>query len=222
MRALADNLDDILPQTQCRKCGFEGCRPYAEAMASGRADLNRCPPGGAQGIARLAALLGVAPRPLDPACGAEAPPRLALIDESACIGCTLCIQACPVDAIVGAPKRMHSVLLEACTGCELCAPPCPVDCIDFIDRDLLASQGVEGARTRQRMDPAVARAQGRDRFQTHLRQRARLNRRNEARLARKAQEKLAALQGEDEHSQRKRATVLRALEKARSRRATPS
>jgi len=128
-RPLADRIDDLLPQTQCGQCGFGGCRPYAEALARGEVDINRCPPGGTAGILALATLLDRPPRPLDPACGIEKPAVVALIDETACIGCTKCIQACPVDAIIGAPKRMHTVIAELCTGCELCVPPCPVDCI---------------------------------------------------------------------------------------------
>lgn len=127
--ALADALDAALPQTQCTRCGYPDCRGYAEAMAAGDAAIDRCPPGGAEGIARLAALTGRAPLPLDPACGSEAPLRLAAIDEAACIGCTLCIKACPVDCIVGAAKHMHTVITAQCTGCELCLPACPVDCI---------------------------------------------------------------------------------------------
>ena len=129
---LADRVDAVLPQTQCGQCGFDGCRPYADAIADGRADINRCPPGGAAGIVRLSQVTGRAPRALDPACGVEKPLTLALIDESLCIGCTLCIQACPVDAIVGGPKRMHDVVADLCTGCELCLPPCPVDCIRLV------------------------------------------------------------------------------------------
>ena len=126
---LVDDIDALLPQTQCTQCGFNGCRPYAEAIASGKAELNRCPPGGSAGIAKLAALLGREAKPLDPSCGVAGPRRIALIDEARCIGCTLCIQACPVDAIVGAPKMMHTVIAALCTGCDLCLPPCPVDCI---------------------------------------------------------------------------------------------
>ncbi|MBU6246873.1 MAG: RnfABCDGE type electron transport complex subunit B [Xanthomonadaceae bacterium] len=129
VETLAERIDAILPQTQCEQCGFHGCRPYAEAIATGEAPINRCPPGGAAGIARLAALLGQPVLPLDPTHGAEKPRTLARIVEADCIGCTKCIQACPVDAIVGAAKLMHTVLADDCTGCELCVPACPVDCI---------------------------------------------------------------------------------------------
>jgi Na+-translocating ferredoxin:NAD+ oxidoreductase subunit B len=126
---LADRIDALLPQTQCEQCGYHGCRPYAEAIASGVAAINQCPPGGVAGIARLAALLDVPVLPLDPAHGIEKPRTLARIVEADCIGCTKCIQVCPVDAIVGASKVMHTVMRDDCTGCELCVPACPVDCI---------------------------------------------------------------------------------------------
>ena len=132
--SLADQLDALLPQTQCTRCGYPACRPYADAMASGRAEINRCPPGGAAGIDRLARRLGRLPLPLDPACGDEKPVEtLAVIIETDCIGCTKCIQACPVDAIVGAMNLMHTVIGGHCTGCELCVPACPVDCIEMVD-----------------------------------------------------------------------------------------
>ena len=129
MIPLVQRIDALLPQTQCTKCGFDGCRPYAEAIAAGAADINQCPPGGDEGAAALARLLGREPRPLNPANGLYRPPQVAVIDEATCIGCTKCIQACPVDAIVGASQRMHTVIASWCTGCELCLPPCPVDCI---------------------------------------------------------------------------------------------
>jgi electron transport complex protein RnfB len=130
MTQLADRIDAVLPQTQCTKCGYDGCRPYAEAIAAG-APINRCPPGGEAGIHLLAQLLGRPPLPLDTACGMHQPPRLAVIDEAHCIGCTLCIKACPTDAILGANKLMHTVIAAHCTGCELCIPVCPVDCIEL-------------------------------------------------------------------------------------------
>ena len=129
---LAAQIDALLPQTQCGQCGYKGCKPYAEAMAEGHADINQCPPGGDAGVRALAVLLGRMPKPLNPDNGVEKPFRIALIREAECIGCTKCIQACPVDAIVGASKRMHTVLANLCTGCELCIPPCPVDCIDLV------------------------------------------------------------------------------------------
>ena len=129
---LVDRIDALLPQTQCRRCLYPACRPYAEAIARGEADINRCPPGGAAGIEAIAALLGRAPILLDPAHGTETPRVVALIREAECIGCTKCIQACPVDAIVGAAKQMHTVIGDECTGCELCIAPCPVDCIDMV------------------------------------------------------------------------------------------
>ena len=126
---LADRIDALLPQTQCEQCGYHGCRPYAEAIKRGEAPINLCPPGGAAGIAKLAELLDVPVLPLNPANGVEHPRMLAHIIEADCIGCTKCIQVCPVDAISGAAKLMHSVLNDDCTGCELCVAACPVDCI---------------------------------------------------------------------------------------------
>jgi len=131
---VVDRIDALLPQTQCGQCNYPGCRPYAEAIAAGAAPINQCPPGGEAGIRALADLLGVEPLPLNPENGEEQPPTVAVIDEAACIGCTLCIQACPVDAIVGAPKLMHTVIASECTGCDLCLPPCPVDCIRTVPR----------------------------------------------------------------------------------------
>lgn len=126
---IVGRINALLPQTQCGQCGFKGCRPYAEAMAEGRADINQCPPGGDDGIADLAQLLGVPVKPLDPAFGEHKPRQVAFIVEEQCIGCVKCIAACPVDAIIGASKFMHTVISDECTGCELCVAPCPVDCI---------------------------------------------------------------------------------------------
>ncbi|MEO7324802.1 MAG: RnfABCDGE type electron transport complex subunit B [Dokdonella sp.] len=126
---LADRIDAVLPQTQCTRCGYPTCREYAVAIASNAADIDRCPPGGEEGVATLARLLGRESKPLNPQYGSEVPPIVAFIDEDVCIGCTKCIQACPVDAIVGAAKKMHTIIAAECTGCELCLPPCPVDCI---------------------------------------------------------------------------------------------
>ena len=130
----AERINRLLPQTQCAQCGFPGCRPYAEAIAAGEADINQCPPGGEAVIRALADLLGREPLPLNPANGVFKAPAVAFIDEETCIGCALCIQACPVDAILGASKFMHTVIAQECTGCELCLPPCPVDCITMVGR----------------------------------------------------------------------------------------
>lgn len=126
---IVDQIDAVLPQTQCGQCNFPGCRPYAQAIADGEADINQCPPGGEAGIAALADLLGVEAKPLNEENGVEEATLVAVIDEEVCIGCKLCIQACPVDAILGAPKHMHTVIESECTGCDLCLPPCPVECI---------------------------------------------------------------------------------------------
>ena len=129
---LVDKINSILPQTQCGQCGFPGCKPYAEAIASGAAEINQCPPGGDENIHKLAELLGKEYKPLSEEHGVEKPKQVAVIDEKICIGCTLCIQACPVDAIVGAAKQMHTIAEALCTGCELCVPPCPVECISMV------------------------------------------------------------------------------------------
>jgi len=127
--ALAARLDAALPQTQCTRCGYPDCAAYAHAMAFEAAPVNRCPPGGQEGVVRLAAIAGVEASALDAECGTETPRQMAVIDEAWCIGCTLCLDACPTDAILGANKRMHTVIEAHCTGCELCVPVCPVDCI---------------------------------------------------------------------------------------------
>jgi len=152
-RVEADAIDALLPQTQCARCGYAGCRPYAAAIAAGQAPINQCPPGGAALITRLAELLRCAPLPLDPARGIEAPPRVAWIDPQACIGCARCLPPCPVDAIIGAQRQMHAVIAAWCTGCELCLPACPVDCIHM------------QARPPALAEPAAA--DNRARFQAH-------------------------------------------------------
>jgi len=209
--SLVDALDALLPQTQCTKCGYAGCRPYAGAMAAGEAPINRCPPGGAAGIAQLAALLGRPALPLDPASGVEKPFAIAVIDEALCIGCTLCIQACPVDCIVGAPTRMHTVIASQCTGCDLCIPPCPMDCIAMVPPD------PPRAWTRDDAQAARRRHAGRDA------RRATEQARNERRLAEKAVAKLAELDARDdltaEQVARRKSVVEAAIARARARRA---
>ncbi|MFD2367411.1 electron transport complex subunit RsxB [Pseudoduganella sp. GCM10020061] len=211
---LADQIEDLLPQTQCTKCGYAGCRPYAEAIANGEADINQCPPGGIEGVGRLAALLGRKVIPINPANGIERPRPVAFIDESLCIGCTLCIQACPVDAIMGAAKQMHTILPSLCTGCDLCVAPCPVDCITMMP--------VTGERTGwaawSQQDADAARE--RHDFRTLRLKREREE--NDARLAAKAIEKLRAVNAEDTNTaeelaekERKRAIIAAAMERAR-------
>jgi electron transport complex protein RnfB len=174
--ASADEIDALLPQTQCTRCGYQGCRPYAEAIARREAGINQCPPGGTATITGLAALLHREPLPLDPANGVEGPPLVAQIDEAACIGCAKCLPPCPVDAIVGARKQMHTVLVELCTGCELCIAPCPVDCISMVTR---ASLPHESAAPDARANRA--------RFLAHNERIARRAREREALLASRKQ-----------------------------------
>lgn len=133
LEGLAARIDAALPQTQCTRCGYPDCATYAQAVATGAAGIDQCPPGGAEGIARLASIMQQTPRSLKPVHGIEVPRTLASIDENWCIGCTLCIKACPTDAILGANKLMHTVIAAHCTGCELCVPVCPVDCIELLN-----------------------------------------------------------------------------------------
>jgi Na+-translocating ferredoxin:NAD+ oxidoreductase subunit B len=151
---LAGAIDALLPQTQCTRCGFNGCRPYAEAIASGEAEINQCPPGGAATIEALARLTSRTPMPLNPANGVEGADLVAQIDEDRCIGCAKCLPPCPVDAIVGMRKQMHTVIAELCTGCELCIAPCPVDCIVMMPRASLPVQYAAPSATanRERFD----------------------------------------------------------------------
>ena len=147
-------IDALLPQTQCTRCGYQGCKPYAEAIASGAAEINQCPPGGAATIDALAHLTGRAPLPLNPANGTEGPDFVATIDEERCIGCAKCLPPCPVDAIVGMRRQMHTVVAGLCTGCELCIAPCPVDCIVMTPRTSLVVQYAApgAAANRERFD----------------------------------------------------------------------
>ena len=213
--SLADRIEDVLPQTQCTKCGYDGCRPYAEAIAAGAAPINQCPPGGAEGIARLSAVTGHKVIPLNPVNGLERPRAVAYIDESLCIGCTLCIQACPVDAIVGAAKLMHTVVPALCTGCDLCVNPCPVDCI--VMAPVTETTGWQ-AWTQEQADAA------RERHDFRTLRLRRDKEENDARLAAKAVAKLAAVQAETPLSaeeaaekERKRAIIAAAMERARLR-----
>jgi electron transport complex protein RnfB len=214
--SLADQIEDLLPQTQCTKCGYPACRPYAEAVAAGQAGYNQCPPGGTEGIARIARLLGKPVIPLNRANGVERPRPVAVIDEALCIGCTLCIQACPVDAIVGAAKQMHTILPDLCTGCDLCVAPCPVDCIAMID----VTPGKTGWEAWSQQQADDARAQ-------HDFHRIRLQREkaeNDARLAAKAAAKLQEVQdqaalspAEQMEKERKKAIIQAAIERARAK-----
>jgi Na+-translocating ferredoxin:NAD+ oxidoreductase subunit B len=209
---LAEALDAALPQTQCTRCGYPDCRGYAQAMAAGEADINRCPPGGAEGIVRLAAITGRAVQPLDTARGHEGPRLLAVIDEAWCIGCTLCIKACPVDCIVGASKLMHTVVDAQCTGCELCVPVCPVDCIEMVP--------VTPGRTGWGAWSAAQADEARQRYAWHGERSARDKAENDERLAAKAQAKLADLAAHSSITDpaaldAKRAVIEAAMQRAR-------
>ena len=211
--SLAARLEAALPQTQCTRCGFPDCRGYAEAMARGEADINRCPPGGAEGIVRLAAIAARPAQPLDPERGHEGPRALAVIDEAWCIGCTLCIKACPVDCIVGASKLMHTVIAPLCTGCELCVPVCPVDCITM--------DAVTGERTGWAAWSAEQAGEARERYAFHQQRTERERRENDERLAARAAQKLADLEAasaiaDPEALARKRAVVEAAMRRARA------
>ncbi len=218
-----DLINALLPQTQCTSCGYPDCRQYAQAIASGEAAINQCPPGGAEGIARLARATGRPVIPLNPVHGIEGPRHWAVVDEAWCIGCTLCIKACPVDAIVGASKEMHTVIEDLCTGCELCIPVCPVDCIA-----LVPVHATEPAPTGWAAWSAPDADLARTRYAAHQQRVARTQQAQDERLKVKAEHKLANLAEEsgitDEQAlARKREAIEAAMARARSRRPqTPS
>ena len=204
--SLIRQIDAILPQTQCGQCGYSGCFPYATAIAEGTADINQCPPGDEEGIHQLAILLHVPYKPLNLKYGVPKPKAIALIDEEHCIGCTFCIQACPVDAIIGAAKCMHTVLAEECTGCERCIAPCPVDCIRMIPV-ALNKVDEDPILKRQAADKA------RERYQTRLR-RLESDRQRKGQLKNKSSIKITQLASVDENL--KKTMILAALERAKA------
>jgi electron transport complex protein RnfB len=215
MNKLAASILAVLPQTQCTRCGYPDCAGYAQAVAEQRAGINQCPPGGQAGVDRLAALTKQAPTLLDPAFGQEGPRSVVFIDENWCIGCTLCIKACPVDAIVGANKRMHTVLESFCTGCELCLPVCPVDCIVL--------ENASGAATGWAAWSSEQAQQARQRYEATQSRRARQAHEHQNTLISKAQAKLADLPTHTQDAQgaeveRKRAVIEAALARARAKR----
>lgn len=224
---LVAEIDDILPQTQCRQCGFAGCRPYAAAIAEGLADINQCPPGGERGIIKLAELLGVSPKPLNTAHGFPKPRAVAFINEEACIGCTLCILACPVDAIVGAAKQAHTVVTEECTGCELCIPPCPMCCISMIPlqppapgRDSRSHATSRGYSTEDEERKAAHRARARHQFRLQRLEREKKER--EEKLVQKAEAEKCATNSREDSSATgniKKAIIQAAMERALAARA---
>ncbi len=216
MNELAARLHAALPQTQCTRCGYPDCAAYAQAIADGRAEINQCPPGGAQGVARLAGITGRPVLPLNPAHGAEGPRKMAVIDEPWCIGCTLCAKVCPTDAILGTNKLMHTVIEDYCTGCELCVPACPVDCIGL--------ENVTGERSGWQ---AWSDAQARQALERYEFRKERLRREADeqhARLEAKASTKRAGVPGQPPGAKKgadadgKRAVIEAALARARARR----
>ena len=217
---LVDAIDALLPQTQCTRCGYPDCHQYAIAIANGHTPINQCAPGGKAGIGRLAELLQIKPIPLNPDFGAEGPRTAALIDEQRCIGCTLCIQACPMDAIVGSAKRMHTVLTEACSGCDLCLAPCPVDCIDMIDLEALAASGNTNARHALDLSIDALAPVFRRRYASHQRRTGRQREERNRRLERKGKTKASGVRREPDAvtADRKAATIAAALKRARARR----
>lgn len=212
---LAQRLLDALPQTQCTRCGYPDCAAYAKAIAVGEASINQCPPGGQDGVARLAAITGTVATPLNPEFGIETPRAVVFIDENWCIGCTLCIPACPTDAIVGSNKRMHTVIEAYCTGCELCLPVCPVDCIVL--------ENASGSATGWAAWSSTQADTARQRHTQSLVRRQRETDEHAVRLEHKAQDKLANLAEHSQHTDpavldKKRSVIEAALERARAKR----
>lgn len=217
MPSLAYRILAVLPQTQCTRCGYPDCAAYASAIAEGQAQINQCPPGGAEGIARLAALTGQPVSPLNPLYGVESPRTVAIIDENWCIGCTLCIKACPTDAIIGSNKLMHTVIEPYCTGCELCLPVCPVDCISL--------ENVSGPATGWAAWPQALADQARVRYEFNSYRRRREEEENQKRLEEKAKTKLADLAAHSLHTDpavldQKRSVIEAALARARAKRSS--
>lgn len=217
---LIAEIDAILPQTQCRRCGFPACRPYANAIAEGRAEINQCPPGGEEGIRKLARLLGVPPLPLNTVHGVSKPKAVALINEQLCIGCTLCIQACPVDAIVGAAKQVHTVIAAECTGCELCLAPCPVDCISMVppERRAIPVEDKPRASTGKPVgqeDEKKAADRARARYEFRLQRIEREKQEREKKLARKAKTS-ASVDASSAAAALKKITIQAALDRAKA------
>ncbi len=215
VEALIERINDALPQTQCTRCGYPSCRDYARAIAADGEAINRCPPGGAQGIERLANLTQREPQALNPACGSEGPRKVAWVVEAHCIGCALCIKACPVDCIIGAPKRMHTVIESLCNGCELCIPVCPVDCIELED----VTPGSSGWSAWSQAQADGSRAL----FEARNTRRARLRESSDATFAQEAKAKLADLAGASSITDpvllaRKRSLIEEAIERAKAKR----
>ncbi|MFZ4481322.1 MAG: electron transport complex subunit RsxB [Rhodoferax sp.] len=213
--ALAARVLALLPQTQCTRCGYPDCAAYASAIAQRAAAINQCPPGGAQGIERLAAVTGMPASALNPAHGREGPRSVAFVDEAWCIGCTLCIKVCPTDAIIGSSKLMHTVLEACCTGCELCLPVCPVDCIEL--ENVSGTATGWSAWSQQQADEADKR------YEFHQLRSRRAAAENELRLEQKAVTKLADLTHHSQHTDpavldQKRAVIEAALARARLKR----
>ena len=219
LNSLFDRINSALPQTQCTRCGYTDCAAYAHAIASNEVDINQCPPGGTEGIRRLSDITGLPVQPLNPLNGLEGPRAFAVIDEAWCIGCTLCIKACPVDAIVGSNKMMHTVIEAACTGCELCLPACPVDCISL--------ENVTGARTGWNAWSELEANTARKRYEFHS-YKSNQDKRKDAEMLEKSvgipisqpSEPPVQAQPDTDEADRKRAVIKAALDRSRAQRAS--